>query len=154
MIKKWINQPAFPVLKKQISWLPVGGGVCYPKENILIDLFDSRSGSCTGRCTSTWHTSSTWGHTSGHTTWGTTCSLVKLSNDWVANAFNLENEINVVLFRYLYQIMQVFKAELLQVGIFFFVYLFAWEILQLKKLKIEETKTAQFQLWKPMYYWK
>merc|ERR1719222_100638 len=64
-------------------------GGCYPKENILIDLFDSGSGSCTGGCTCTWHTSSTWGHTSGHTTWGTSSCLVKLGDDWVANAFNL-----------------------------------------------------------------
>ena len=34
------------------------------------------------------------------------------------------------------------KAELLQVGIFFLIQLFAWEILLLKKLKIEETKTT------------
>ena len=88
--QKWINQPAFPVLKKKISWLPVVGGVCYPKENILVDLFDSGSGSCTGGCTCTWHTSSTWGHTSGHTTWGTSSCLVKLGDDWIANAFNLE----------------------------------------------------------------
>ena len=33
------------------------------------------------------------------------------------------------------------KAELLQVGIFFLVHLFAREILLLKKLEIEETKT-------------
>ena len=35
-----------------------------------------------------------------------------------------------------------FKAELLQVGIFFLIHLFAWEILLLKKLEIEETKTT------------
>merc|ERR1712083_145706 len=75
--------------EEKISRLPVVGGVGYPKENILVDLFDSGSGSCTGGCTCTWHTSSTWGHTSGHTTWGTSSCLVKLSNDWVANAFNL-----------------------------------------------------------------
>ena len=34
------------------------------------------------------------------------------------------------------------KAELLQVGIFFLIHLFAWEILLLKKLEIEETKTT------------
>ena len=32
------------------------------------------------------------------------------------------------------------KAELLQVGIFFLIHLFAREILLLKKLKIEKTK--------------
>ena len=32
------------------------------------------------------------------------------------------------------------KAELLQVGIFFLIHLFAWEILLLKKLEIKETK--------------
>ena len=34
------------------------------------------------------------------------------------------------------------KAELLQVGIFFLIHLFAGEILLLKKLEIEETKTT------------
>ena len=34
------------------------------------------------------------------------------------------------------------KAELLQVGIFFLIHLFAWEILLLKKLEIEGTKTT------------
>ena len=34
------------------------------------------------------------------------------------------------------------KAELLQVGIFFLIHLFAWEILLLKKLEIEKTKTT------------
>ena len=34
------------------------------------------------------------------------------------------------------------KAELLQVGIFFLIHLFAWDILLLKKLEIEETKTT------------
>ena len=34
------------------------------------------------------------------------------------------------------------KAELLQVGIFFLIHLFAREILLLKKLEIEETKTT------------
>ena len=34
------------------------------------------------------------------------------------------------------------KAELLQEGIFFLIYLFVWEILLLKKLEIEETKTT------------
>ena len=32
------------------------------------------------------------------------------------------------------------KAELLQVGIFFLIHLFAWEILLIKKLEIEKTK--------------
>ena len=34
-----------------------------------------------------------------------------------------------------------YKTELLQVGIFYLIHLFAWEILLLKKLEIEETKT-------------
>ena len=34
------------------------------------------------------------------------------------------------------------KAELLKVGIFFLIHLFAREILLLKKLEIEETKTT------------
>ena len=34
------------------------------------------------------------------------------------------------------------KAELLQVGIFFLIHLCAWEILLLKKLEMEETKTT------------
>ena len=36
--------------------------------------------------------------------------------------------------------MEPTKAELLQEGIFFLVHLFAWKILILKKLVIEETK--------------
>ena len=39
-------------------------------------------------------------------------------------------------------VLQEHKAELLQVGIFFLVHLFAWEILLVKKLEIEETKTT------------
>ena len=72
-------------------------GLLSKREHILVDLFDSGSGSCTGGCTCTWHTSSTWGHTSGHTTWGTSCCLVKLGNDWVANAFNLEKIFKNIL---------------------------------------------------------
>jgi hypothetical protein len=34
------------------------------------------------------------------------------------------------------------KAELLQVGISFLIHLFEWEILLLKELEIEETKTT------------
>ena len=34
------------------------------------------------------------------------------------------------------------NTELLQVGIFFLIHLFAWEILLLKKLEIEETKNT------------
>ena len=34
------------------------------------------------------------------------------------------------------------RAELLHVGIFFLIHLFAWEILLLKKLEIEETKNT------------
>ena len=37
---------------------------------------------------------------------------------------------------------RVTKAELLQAGIFFLIHLFAWEILLVKKLEIEETKTS------------
>ena len=37
------------------------------------------------------------------------------------------------------------KAELLQVGIFFLIQLFAWEILFPKMLEIEETKTTIFK---------
>ena len=36
----------------------------------------------------------------------------------------------------------VSKAKLLQVGIFFFIHLFAREILLIKKLEIKETKTT------------
>ena len=32
------------------------------------------------------------------------------------------------------------KAELLQLGIFFLIHLFAWEVLLIKKLEIKETK--------------
>ena len=41
------------------------------------------------------------------------------------------------------------KAELLQVGIFFLIHLFAWEILLLKKLEIEDNKTtySTFKSW-------
>ena len=38
--------------------------------------------------------------------------------------------------------MYTYKTELLQVGIFFQIYLFAQEILLLKKLEIEETKNT------------
>ena len=38
--------------------------------------------------------------------------------------------------------MYASKAELLQVGIFFIIHLFAREILLLKKLEIEETNTT------------
>ena len=41
-----------------------------------------------------------------------------------------------------YRQVTVAKAELLQVGIFFIIHLFALEILLLKKLEIEETKTT------------
>ena len=41
------------------------------------------------------------------------------------------------------------KAELLQVGIFFLIHLFAWEILLIKKkLAMEETKTTQYSTFK------
>ena len=40
------------------------------------------------------------------------------------------------------------KAELLQVGIFFLIHLFAREILLLKKLENEETKTTQYSTFK------
>ena len=40
------------------------------------------------------------------------------------------------------------KAELLQVGIFFLIHLFAREILLIKKLEIEETKTTQYLTFK------
>ena len=40
------------------------------------------------------------------------------------------------------------KAELLQVGIFFFIHLFARKILLLKKLQIEENKTTLYQTFK------
>ena len=36
----------------------------------------------------------------------------------------------------------ILKSELLQVGIFFLIHLFAWTILLLKKLEIEETNTT------------
>ena len=39
------------------------------------------------------------------------------------------------------------KAELLQVGIFFLIHLFAWDILLLKKLEIEETTTLKTTLY-------
>ena len=41
-----------------------------------------------------------------------------------------------------------YKAELLQVGIFFLIHLFAQEILLLKKFEIEETKTTQYSTFK------
>ena len=44
------------------------------------------------------------------------------------------------------------EAELLQVGIFFLIHLFAWEILLLKKLEIEETKTTQYSTFKTDTY--
>ena len=40
------------------------------------------------------------------------------------------------------------KAELLQVGIFFLIPLFAREILLIKKLEIEETKTTKYSTFK------
>ena len=40
------------------------------------------------------------------------------------------------------------KAELLQLGIFFLVHLFAREILLLKKLEIEATKTTWYSTFK------
>ena len=40
------------------------------------------------------------------------------------------------------------KAELLQVGIFFHIHLFAREILLIKKLEIEETKITQYSTFK------
>ena len=40
------------------------------------------------------------------------------------------------------------KAELLQEGIIFLIYLFARAILLMKKLKIEETKATQYSAFK------
>ena len=40
------------------------------------------------------------------------------------------------------------KAEFLQVGIFFLIHLFAWDILLEKKLEIEETKTTYYTTFK------
>ena len=45
-------------------------------------------------------------------------------------------------FFYHIDIFYLTKAELLQVGIFFLIHLFAWEVLLVKMLEIEKTKTT------------
>ena len=47
-----------------------------------------------------------------------------------------------LMYNFTRKILIFLKAELLQVDIFFLIHLFAWEILLLKKLEIEETKTV------------
>merc|ERR1711942_205730 len=69
--------------------------------NESINFFDGWSGATSA---STWWGTST-GSTIGctreatrHTSWSTTCSLVHLSNDWVANLFNFFLFVFIFLF--------------------------------------------------------
>ena len=69
-------------------------------------------------------------------------SVLGLAGGWIGTAQSPSHKVLQRALFYETESEIRAKAELLQVGIFFLIHLFAGEILLLKKLEIEETKTT------------
>ena len=71
--------------------------------------------------------------------WNRSCISIPLLSyceirGWMYPSLKKEKKIYVMSIIFIFRLSFIIKAELLQVGIFFLIHLFAWEVLLIKKI--------------------